>query len=91
MHDHCSGRHNEGIVRGYGERAADGMAPAKHKGHSRFAQRRDHLRDGKSRLHISAYGIQKNQKPVDLIVVLDPCESRQNMLIFGVMQTICLP
>ncbi len=41
------------------------------------------LCNGKSRLHISAYGIQKNQKPVDLIVVLDPVRAWQNMLIFG--------
>ena len=43
---------------------------------------RDQLRDGKSRLNVSADGVEQNQKPVYFVGLLNGGKLRQHMLIF---------
>ena len=51
------------------------MSAAKNERYGRFAERCDHLRDGKSGFHIAAYGMKKDQDPFNLIVILDQGEA----------------
>ena len=86
--------HNEGIVRAHGDWDADGMAASQHQGDSGLAQRGNHLRDGKARLHVPAHGVQQHQNPLYVLAVLDCREAWQNMLIFrglGIIGKVFMP
>ena len=58
------------------------MAATQHQRDGWLFHPGDHLRNGKSRLDISAYGVQQQQQPIHIVTFLDACQQRQYMLIF---------
>ena len=81
MDDHRSGRDNKGIIGRDSDRHTDRMAAAKYERYGRFAERCDHLRDGKSGFHIAAYSIQKNEQCLDITAVLNGSKLRKDVLV----------
>ena len=69
------GRHSQGN--------ADGMAVPDDQRDRRLAQGCQHLRQGQAAAHIPAYGINEDQDPVDLRIVLRLGKLRKDVLIFG--------
>ena len=87
---HCHGRRgrDERLLSAHRQRYADGVPAAQHQRHHRLRHARRQLRDGQSRLDVAAYGVQKQQHPVHLFVLLQRRQQRQYVLILCTFQIV---
>ena len=79
-HAGCMG--NKGFFGANRQRDTDGMPPAQNQRNRWLFHPCDHFCNGKSRLNVPAYRIEQKQQTVNIITFFDPCQKRQNMLIF---------
>ena len=73
---------NQGIIGRHRKRNADRITSPKYQRNRRLADRRHHLRDRKTTLHISPYRVQKQKHTLRICIILDFCQLWQNMLVF---------
>ena len=83
MNGHGGGGHGKAPLCCHRQRHADGVAAAQDNGYRGLGHARDQLCDGKTRLYVTAYGVEQKQDAVDVLRRLQLGQQRQHMLILG--------
>ena len=82
MDRHCRGGYNKAVPRRDGQRDADGVPAAQHQRGARLADSRDQLCQRQPGLHVAADSVEQDQQPLDLGVLLNVHQLRDDVLIF---------